>query len=83
MNILAGELQPDSGRNSRRCRRDQKLPSALAKPRPIGIRIVFQELSLCDNLSVGENVLLSAFAARRPLSIPAASPCSAGQPPGR
>ena len=67
MNILAGELQPDSG-----CvlvdAVETRIPSALAS-QAIGIRIVFQELSLCDNLSVGENVLLSDFAARRPLSI--------------
>lgn len=67
MNVLAGELQPDAGA----ILVDGKkvgIPDALAS-QTLGIRIVFQELSLCHNLTVGENVLLSTFADRPPLSI--------------
>ena len=66
MNVLAGELQPDAGEivvdgATRRFR--TALDSQMH-----GIRIVFQELLLCRNLTVGENVLLGTFAKRMPLS---------------
>ncbi len=67
MNILAGELQPVTGEIAV----DGKVtifPSPLASQAQ-GIGMVFQELSLCRNLSVGENVLLPALAGRRPLSL--------------
>ena len=66
MNILAGELSPDSGTlhvNGRE--------TTIGSPRQsqaLGIRIVFQELSLCQNLTVGENVLLGPMAAQPALS---------------
>ena len=66
MNLLAGELQPDKG-SILVDGQSRDIPSALASQQ-LGIRIVFQELSLCQNLTVGENVLLSAFADRPPLS---------------
>ena len=66
MNILAGELSPDSGTlhvNGRE--------TVIGSPRQsqaLGIRIVFQELSLCQNLTVGENVLLGPMSAQPALS---------------
>lgn len=66
MNVIAGELQPDSGA----VLVDGKamvITSPLVS-RALGISVVFQELSLCENLSAGENVLLSAFGARAPLA---------------
>lgn len=66
MNLLAGELQPDAGS----ILIDGK-PTPIRSPiasQKLGIRVVFQELSLCQNLTVGENVLLSDFAARPALS---------------
>lgn len=58
INILAGELRPDSGSvlfNER--------PVTFANPadsRRLGISVVYQELALCPNLSVAENICLSA-----------------------
>lgn len=66
MNVLAGELQPDSG-TILMDGEETSLPNPLAS-QARGIRIVFQELSLCQNLTVGENVLLPVLATRRPLS---------------
>jgi len=66
MSIISGELQPDSG---------SILMDGTVTPmksplvsRARGISVVYQELSLCENLSAGENVLLSDFGARSPLS---------------
>lgn len=67
MNIIAGELQPDGG-DVLVDGKTISITSPLVS-RAQGISVVFQELSLCDNLSVGENVLLSEFGARRPLSL--------------
>lgn len=60
MNVLAGVLHPNEG---------QLLidgqPVRLSSPldaRRRGIAVVFQELSLCPNLTVGENVMLPALA---------------------
>jgi ABC-type sugar transport system ATPase subunit len=67
MNILSGELQPNSGT----ILVDGKpvvIGSALASQR-LGIRVVYQELSLCENLTVGENVLMGRFARRHALSL--------------
>jgi len=66
MNVIAGELQPDSGA----VLVDGKVTSITSPlvSRAQGISVVFQELSLCENLSAGENVLLSAFGAKAPLS---------------
>jgi ABC-type sugar transport system ATPase subunit len=60
MNILAGVLSPDRGRLLLDGK-ERRLPSPL-EARRLGIAVVFQELSLCDNLTVGENVMLPALA---------------------
>ncbi|WP_341863983.1 sugar ABC transporter ATP-binding protein [Gymnodinialimonas sp. 57CJ19] len=66
MNIIAGDLQPNGGEVF-----IDGAPIVLASPlvsRAKGVSVVFQELSLCENLTVGENVLLSEFGARNALS---------------
>ena len=67
MNILAGESQPDSG-TLHLDGRPVRIPSPQTA-RALGIAVVFQELSLCQNLTVGENVMLSALA-----KVPALAP---------
>ena len=60
MNILAGVLLPSDG-----VLRIDGAPVRLASPvdaRQLGVAVVFQELSLCRNLTVGENVMLPALA---------------------
>jgi ABC-type sugar transport system ATPase subunit len=56
INILAGELQPDAGElfvNGERVRfKSPRHASAL------GISVVYQELSLCPNLSAAQNISL-------------------------
>jgi len=57
MNILAGELQPDSGEIIFQ-------GQAVHIPHPnvsqqLGISVVYQELALCPNLSVAENISLN------------------------
>jgi len=59
MNILAGELLPDAG-EVRIDGRSVRIDSPLVA-RSYGIAVVFQELSLCANLNVGENVMLAAL----------------------
>ena len=56
MNILAGELQPDAGT----LHIDGQLVRITSPQaaRALGVAVVFQELSLCQNLTVGENVML-------------------------
>ncbi|MFN7002056.1 MAG: sugar ABC transporter ATP-binding protein [Roseinatronobacter sp.] len=66
MNLLAGELQPDRG-TILIDGQPVTIGSALVSQR-LGIRVVFQELSLCENLTVGENVLMGRFAARPALA---------------
>ncbi len=53
MHILAGGLAPDGGRLLVDGRPEPALSPARAKA--LGIRCVFQELSLCPNLTVAEN----------------------------
>src|SRR4051812_44303280 len=60
MNILAGMLAPDAGEL-----RIDGMPVQLRSPldaRARGVAVVFQELSLCPNLTVAENVMLPALA---------------------
>ncbi len=67
MNVLAGELKPDSGE----IKIDGR-PIAITSPlvsQKLGIKVVYQELSLCPNLSAAENVMLPSAAARSPLSL--------------
>ncbi|MDR6266044.1 sugar ABC transporter ATP-binding protein [Roseobacter sp. N2S] len=66
MNVLAGEIQPNGGR-LRLDDVDKTFPTPLAS-QAAGIRVVYQELSLCWNLSVGENVILPELAGRKALS---------------
>jgi ribose transport system ATP-binding protein len=56
MNILAGELQPDEGTIYYKGQ-PTAIPNALAS-RLLGISVVFQELALCPNLSIAENISL-------------------------
>lgn len=58
INILAGTLSPDSGRLivSGSDVTDGHNPAAAAR---LGIRCVFQELSLCPNLTVAENARIA------------------------
>ena len=58
MHVLAGTLTPDRGtdRHRRHCAA-AATPSALAQK--LGIRCVFQELSLCPNLTVAENARIN------------------------
>jgi len=56
MKILAGALQPDAGEIL-----IEGQPVAITSPRQaqdLGIGIIYQELSLVDSLSVGENIFL-------------------------
>ncbi|WP_212523362.1 sugar ABC transporter ATP-binding protein [Actibacterium sp. MT2.3-13A] len=54
MNVLAGTLSPDSG-EMRILGEDIRQRYSVALAHQMGIRCVFQELSLCPNLSVAEN----------------------------
>ena len=53
MNVLAGTLQATSGQVAAAGRTESTY--GLAAARRLGIRCVFQELSLCPNLTVAEN----------------------------
>ncbi len=61
MNILAGEVQPDSGKiffMGEEC----NIPNPYISQQ-MGISVVYQELSLCPNLSIAENISLFTAAA--------------------
>ena len=60
MNMLAGELLPDSGSIHVEAH-EVRLTSPL-QSKALGINVVFQELSLCPNLTVGENVMMARLA---------------------
>ena len=62
MNVLAGELQPDAG-EILLDGEEITIPSPMASQR-LGIKVVYQELSLCANLSVAENIMIDQLAAR-------------------
>jgi ribose transport system ATP-binding protein len=53
MNILAGTIAPDQGTITVHAQRQDAYSTGRAKA--LGIRCVFQELSLCPNLTVAEN----------------------------
>lgn len=57
MNILAGELQPDGGRIL--SRGQETVISDAGVSQKLGISVVYQELALCPNLSVAENISLN------------------------
>jgi ribose transport system ATP-binding protein len=67
MNILAGDLQPDSGEIVYKGR-VQNIPNPMAAQR-MGISVVYQELALCSNLSIAQNISLSAAANQSALSL--------------
>ena len=54
MNVLAGTLPPDAGRIAVDGA-DLTAGYAVAAAHAAGVRCVFQELSLCPNLTVAEN----------------------------
>ncbi|MCX6080576.1 MAG: sugar ABC transporter ATP-binding protein [Chloroflexi bacterium] len=66
MNILAGELQPDEGKiyfNGS----VTLIPNPVVSRR-LGISVVFQELALCPNLSVADNISLWRMSEQSPIS---------------
>lgn len=56
MNVIAGSLRPDSG--EMKIDGNSYLPSTPLDARRNGIALIHQELSLCPQLSVAENVLM-------------------------
>lgn len=67
MNILAGELRPDAGEI--RFNGQATTLSSPALSRKLGISVVYQELSLCHNMTVAENIMLPRSAGRSALSL--------------
>ncbi len=67
MNILSGELQPDSGRIIFKGK-PQVIPNPYVSQQ-LGISVVYQELALCANLSIAENISLNTVAARFPFGL--------------
>jgi ribose transport system ATP-binding protein len=65
MNIIAGVLQPDDGE----IRLDGKLISisSPASAKALGIGLVHQEIALCPDISVAENMFMAATGASRKL----------------
>ncbi|UDL87604.1 sugar ABC transporter ATP-binding protein [Mesorhizobium sp. PAMC28654] len=57
MHMVAGTLLPDSGQIAVRGHREQNY--SVPRAQRLGIRCVFQELSLCPNLSVAENTRIN------------------------
>jgi ABC-type sugar transport system ATPase subunit len=66
MNILAGELQPDSGYIIYQGQ-ERHIPNPFISQQ-MGISVVYQELALCPNLSVAENISLNTTSASFPLA---------------
>ncbi|MFQ3566181.1 MAG: sugar ABC transporter ATP-binding protein [Aggregatilineales bacterium] len=66
MNILAGEIHPDAGEIIIAGKSEQ-ISSPMVAQR-LGISVVFQELALCPNLSIMENISLNALASMPPLA---------------
>jgi ribose transport system ATP-binding protein len=58
MNVLAGTLAPDQGRLTV-LGEDRTGRYAIGSAQALGIRCVFQELSLCPNLTVAENARIT------------------------
>jgi len=66
MNLLAGELQPDDGIiifNGAATR----IPDPVVSRR-MGVSVVFQELALCPNLSIAENISLWRIGEQAPMA---------------
>lgn len=66
MNILAGEVHQDSGEVVISGKVEQISNPVMAQR--LGISVVFQELALCPNLTVMENISLNTVATMSPLS---------------
>ncbi|MBX3084556.1 MAG: sugar ABC transporter ATP-binding protein [Anaerolineae bacterium] len=67
MNILTGELQPDSGRIVYK-----GTPHVITSPaaaQQLGISCVYQELALCGNLSIADNISLRSTSHRLPIGM--------------
>lgn len=62
MNLLAGALQPDSGRMA--IAGSHYAPASPHDASRAGIALIHQELSLCPHLTVAENILLGMEPAR-------------------
>ncbi len=60
MNVLAGEVVPDSGSILYRGE-EKRITSPLVAQR-LGISVVYQELALCNNLTIAENIALPSSA---------------------
>ncbi len=60
MNILAGEIQPDGGQILF-MGEDTHIPDPFTSQN-MGISVVYQELALCPNLNIAENISLNATA---------------------
>ena len=58
MNILAGELQPSAGQIIYKGKPQQIASAHMSQQ--LGISVVYQELALCPNLSIAENIALTA-----------------------
>ncbi|MER8826671.1 sugar ABC transporter ATP-binding protein [Mesorhizobium sp. M0938] len=67
MNILAGDLQPNSG-EIRIDGKQATIASPLAS-RAAGITVVYQELALCPTLTIADNIMMSDMAARSAASL--------------
>jgi ribose transport system ATP-binding protein len=63
VNIINGGLRPDTG-TIRLAGNDATATYSIAAARAHGVRCVFQELSLCPNLTVTENTRITHFALR-------------------
>ncbi|TPL47312.1 sugar ABC transporter ATP-binding protein [Mesorhizobium sp. B2-4-6] len=57
MHMVAGTLRPDGGQIA--VRGNQEASYSVARALELGIRCVFQELSLCPNLSIAENTRIN------------------------
>ncbi len=66
MNILAGEIQPDSGKIIYR-NEERRIPNPYISQQ-MGISVVYQELALCPNLSIAENISLNTVSTEFPLA---------------
>lgn len=67
MNVLAGDLQPDKGEILLDGSKVTLASPAVSQR--AGIKVVYQELALCMNLSAAENIMLNSSANQSPLSL--------------
>jgi ribose transport system ATP-binding protein len=67
MNVLAGEVRPDSGRIIYRGQ-EQEIPNPFISQQ-LGISVVYQETALCPNLNASENISLGAASSKSALNL--------------